>query len=100
MRLYSSMILTRSPIHLRQPILTADRSSAFIRSDGSGAPSRSAIVSCGWPRWIDRRTSSRLIPDKSAIRIAEVVLPRPGPPTSSARRQLNSVSIGISTNEL
>jgi hypothetical protein len=51
-------------------------------------------------RWIERRTSSRLIPESSAIRIAEVVLPRPGPPTSSARRQLNSVSIGISTNEL
>ena len=34
------------------------------------------------------------------MRMADVVLPRPGPPTSSARRPQKRVSIGMSTNEL
>ena len=100
MRLYSSMIFTRWLIHLRQPILMALMSSAFIMSLGSGAPRRSLMVSWGWPRWMERRTSSRVMPEMSAMRMALVVLPRPGPPMSSARRHAKSVSIGTRTYEL
>ena len=80
MRLYSSMILTRIDSHFRQPMPIWSRLLAATRSAGSGLPIRSAIVICGWPFWIARRTSRIEYPASTPIRMALDVLPRPGPP--------------------
>jgi hypothetical protein len=97
MRLYSSMIFTGRVSQSRQAIVMSASRAAFTRSRGSGMPTRSEIVSCGWPCWTPRRTSGADDPASTPMSTAIVVLPRPGPPTSRQRPPTAKVSSGSRT---
>ena len=73
--------------------------SALTRSRGSGLPSRSAIVICGWPCWMARRTSRERVAGQHAHEdgAGGLAAPRPADEQAALARARRSAAAAART---